>query len=59
MTPADYFILGFATCFVLTAAFAWSTLEKMERTERDRWQRKPPLTEQEIVDRAERKKLWG
>lgn len=56
MTPADYFILGFCTCFVLTAALAWSTLEKFERQERDRWKRRTRLTEQEIVDRAERRR---
>jgi len=57
MTPADYFILGFTSAVAVAAALVWHALEKTAALERRRWQRQPLLTEQEIVDRATRRRL--
>jgi hypothetical protein len=56
MTAADWFILGFTSATVLGAALAWRQLEKIETANRKQWDRKPPLTEQEIIDRAARRR---
>lgn len=52
MTPADYFVLGFAAATILGAAIAWRQLEKIDNPKRHR----QLLTEQEIVDRATRRR---
>jgi hypothetical protein len=56
MTPADYFVLGFTAAIILGAGIAWTQLEKLQRHERRRWERSPLLTEQEIIDRATRRR---
>jgi len=57
MTAADWFILGFTSATVLGAVLAWRQLEQIEKANRARWKREPPLTEQEIIDRAARRRI--
>jgi len=58
VTPADYITLGLVAGFVLAAGIACAALEKEQRRQRNRWQRRALITEAEIVAQEKRRLAW-